>query len=172
MMKMLQEVIDASEKHEQEQAEATQVQQQKNNAMTADTAQLEIMKLLKQMKEGGKTRRNSNINSDCKSSEGGNSAISEGAKGAKNLPSTKKTLQEHSTKGKNQQYQQIKDHKYNLRSSKTSSFHQNRDRLKTGPNRFKHLVLQQLTAEHVFTFKAYHIFCPDGKKETIDTVLN
>ena len=84
-----------------------------------------------------------------------------------------KSLQQHSNKAMNQWYQQIKNHKYNLRSQKQSSFQQNCTLLNnTGPNRFKQLTLQKLTAQQVFTLKSFHIFQSNGKKETIDTVLN
>ena len=60
---------------------------------------------------------------------------------------------------KNIRYRNDIEHRYPLRS-----------RVNLGTN-FKSLAVNQLVAEQLFQFRASHIYRPDGKKETIDTLL-
>ena len=72
---------------------------------------------------------------------------------------TTEVLREHSTTPRRLRFQNSPTHKYSLRSQTN-----------TGTN-FRHLAAQQLVAEHMFQPHANHIYRPDGKKETIDTLL-
>ena len=59
-------------------------------------------------------------------------------------------------------YPSTQTHRYSLRSKRTL--------LPTGTN-FRSMAAQYLVAEEIFMPRVNHIFRPDGKKETIDTLL-
>ena len=78
-----------------------------------------------------------------------------------NTPLPDSTLQLHSKQLRNTRYKNSTPHSYPLRSL---TRHQ-------GTN-FKHLAAQHLTAQRVFQPKVNHNFQENGKKETIDRLLN
>ena len=71
-------------------------------------------------------------------------------------------LQEHSTDPKRIRFRNTPTHQYNLRK---------RTRLPSLGTNFRSLAVQQLKAEEMFTMRVNHIYRPDGKKETIDSLL-
>ena len=71
------------------------------------------------------------------------------------------TLQIKSNKLKNARYANTAPHTYPLRSMTRNK----------GTN-FKHLAVQYLTAQHIFEPQMNHIYTPNGKKQTIDDLLN
>ena len=79
-------------------------------------------------------------------------------------PTTASTLQIRSKELKNARFRNVIPHKYTLQSRTKLNANQ-------GTN-FRHQAVQHLTAESVFQNKANHIFTVDGKKQTIDTLLN
>ena len=71
-------------------------------------------------------------------------------------------LQEHSTDPKRIRFQNTPTHGYKLRP---------RSRQAAQGTTFRSLALLQLQAQELFTMRAHHIYRPDGRKETIDSVL-
>ena len=80
----------------------------------------------------------------------------------KNIPVS--ALQLPSAKLKNSRFDNTLPHRYPL-----LSIHR---KLHDRGTNYRHLVAQHLTAQHIFQPKVNHIFSPDGKKETIDSLLN
>ena len=72
---------------------------------------------------------------------------------------TTELLQQRSSTPRRLRFHNEPQHKYSLRSQTNN-----------GTN-FRHLAVQQLVAEQLFRPQANHIYRPDGKKETIDTLL-
>ena len=85
----------------------------------------------------------------------------------KNQPPTTSLLKEKSTTPLRFRYNPAQTHKYNLRSCVPTLWNQQ-------PS-FHHRATQQFTAAataaHLFTPVVNHVYRPDGKKETIDTLL-
>ena len=71
------------------------------------------------------------------------------------------TLQMHSKQLKKSRYRNKIPHSYPLRSLTRQK-----------RTNFRHLVAQHLTTQHVFQPRFNHIFQENGKKETIDRLLN
>ena len=82
------------------------------------------------------------------------------------------SLTKHRKLTKNLQYPQIKKHNYPLCSLTT--FKKLQDLAHWGsrkPPTPWGTATRQLVAQHIYQPMVQHIFCPDGKKEIIDTVL-
>ena len=75
---------------------------------------------------------------------------------------TTTTYMQQSTLPRKLKYSSTPSHRYNLRSKRTGQ--------PNGTN-FRSLAAQYLVAEHIFRPRVNHIYRPDGKKETIDTLL-
>ena len=71
-------------------------------------------------------------------------------------------LQERSTDPTRIRFSNQPTHRYNLRTRSTQQ--------PLGAN-FRALALHLLQAQEMFTMQVNHIYCPDGKKETIDSLL-
>ena len=78
-----------------------------------------------------------------------------------NLP-TAEDYTKGSTLPQRLRYQSTPKHKYTLRPRKANN---------TCGTNFRQLAVQYLTAQHLFQLCTNHIYRPDGKKETIDTLL-
>ena len=72
-------------------------------------------------------------------------------------------LQQHSTTPQRVRIRNEPTHKYNLRSRTTLPWNDQQS--------FRSRATQQLVAIHLFQPVVHHIYRPDGKKETIDTLL-
>ena len=71
-------------------------------------------------------------------------------------------LQEHSTDPKRICFRNSSTHQYNLRT------HTRQPSIGTN---FQAMAIKQLQAQDIFTLRVNHIYRPDGKKETIDSML-
>lgn len=93
------------------------------------------------------------------------------------------SLTQTSTRSKNAQFPSNHEHRYSLRSKESSpqhcklrpctTFNKLQDMAHHGTTRtnFRHLAGQSLTAQHIFNQHVYHVYGPNGKRETINTVI-
>ena len=75
---------------------------------------------------------------------------------------TASAFKQRSTLPKRVRFRSASTHKYSLRPRSTN--------VNYGTN-FRHLAVQYITAQDMFHLHVNHIYRPDGKKETIDTLL-
>ena len=80
----------------------------------------------------------------------------------KQQSTTTSAFKQHSTLPKRVWFRSASTHKYSLRPRTTNQNY--------GAN-FRHLAVQYITAQDMFQLLVNHIYCLDGKKETIDTLL-
>ena len=78
-------------------------------------------------------------------------------------PTPTSVLLQHSKINKNRRFNNHKPHRYPLRSKYIDN---------TSGTNFRHLAVQHITAQHLFDYKANHIYKPDGTKEKMDSLLN
>jgi hypothetical protein len=81
-------------------------------------------------------------------------------------------LQTQSNKPKNIRFNNKTEHRYPLRSLQRRTKYNTTPATHSQGTNFKNIASRVLVAQHIFQYKAAHIFRPNGTKETIDSMLS